>query len=151
MKVKYYDIQPSEAMESEIACEYCVELNELLQTADVVSLHVPLLPSTTHLINENNLKQMKSSAYLINTSSGPVIDEAALVTALQNKTIKGAGLDVFENEPVLKPGLTDLENVVITPHIASASEETRGRMSELVAININEFFLGEERQINYKY
>lgn len=144
MKVKYHDVGRSDALEADIPCEYCSDLKSLLNSSDVVSLHVPLLPETTHLMNKDTLAQMKSSAYLINTSRGPVIDEEALVEALKNKTIKGAGLDVFEDEPAMKPGLSTLENVVLTPHIASASEETRGRMSELVAININEFFLGNE-------
>lgn len=143
MKVIYCDIQRSEALD-EMGCEYFSELAELLHNSDVVSLHVPLLPQTTHLINVDSFNRMKSSAYIINTSRGPIIDEVALVEALKAKIIKGAGLDVFEDEPALKPGLVELENVVLTPHIASASEETRGRMSELVAININEFFLGKE-------
>lgn len=142
MKVKYSDIARSEALESEVECSYCESLEELLQTSDVVSIHVPLLPETTHLINTEKLAMMKNTAYLVNTSRGPVIDEKALVEALQNKVIRGAGLDVFENEPALVKGLAELDNVVLTPHIASGSEETRGRMSELVAININEFFLG---------
>lgn len=142
MKVRYHDIARSEELESEVGCEFCATLEELLQTSDVVSLHVPLLPQTTHLINEERFAMMKSSAYLINTSRGPVVDEKALVKALKNKTIRGAGLDVFEDEPKLAAGLVKLDNVVVTPHIASASIETRGRMSELVAYNINEFFLG---------
>jgi glyoxylate reductase len=142
MQVKYYDIARSEALEAEVQCEYCESLDGVLQSADVVSLHVPLLPATHHLINAERLAQMKPSAYLINTSRGPVIDEVALVEALKNGTVRGAGLDVFEDEPALKPGLAELDNVILTPHIASGSEETRGKMSELVAININEFFLG---------
>lgn len=142
MKVKYYDIARSEALEEAVDCEFCESLEDLLKEADVVTVHVPLLPQTKHLINAERLSLMKPSAYLINTSRGPVIDEAALVTALQNKIIKGAGLDVFENEPALTAGLAEIENVILTPHIASGSEETRGRMSELVATNINEFFLG---------
>jgi glyoxylate reductase len=142
MEVKYYDIARSEALEAEVSCEYCESLEEVLQSVDVVSVHVPLLPATHHLINAERLAMMKPSAYLINTSRGPVVDEAALVEALKNGTIRGAGLDVFEDEPALKPGLAELENVILTPHIASGSEETRGKMSELVAVNINEFFLG---------
>ena len=85
---------------------------------------------------------MKPSAYLINTSRGPVVDEGALVEALKNGTIRGAGLDVYEEEPKLAPGLTSLENVTITPHIASASEETRSKMSEMAAQNIVDFLEG---------
>jgi len=94
------------------------------------------LDSTRHLINAERLKVMKPTAYLINTSRGPVVDEKALVEALRNKTIKGAAIDVFENEPKMADGLSELENVLITPHIASATEETRGAMAELAAKNI---------------
>ena len=142
MQVKYYDIARSEALEAEVASEYYESLDALLKVSDVVSIHVPLLPQTQHLINAERLALMKSSAYLVNTSRGPVVDEGALVEALKNRTIRGAALDVFENEPALAPGLARLDNVIITPHIASASEETRNKMSELVGFNINEFFLG---------
>ena len=141
MQAKYYDIARSELLENEVSCEYCESLDDLLRTVDIVSIHVPLLPQTTHLINAERLALMKPSTYLINTARGPIVDEVALVEALKNGTIKGAGLDVFENEPALAAGLAELDNVIVTPHIASASEETRGKMSELVAININEFFL----------
>lgn len=144
MQVRYYDIARSEALEAAVDCEYCESLDELLAHADVVSVHVPLLPATKHLINTERLALMKPSAYLINTSRGPVVDEKALVKALKIGVIRGAGLDVFEDEPKLVRGLKQLDNVVLTPHIASGSEETRGRMSELVAYNINEFFLGHE-------
>lgn len=142
MRIIYQDIARSEALEAEVACEYRESVDDLLREADVVSIHVPLLSQTQHLINAERLAMMKSSAYIVNTSRGPVIDESALVDALKNKTIRGAGLDVFENEPALAKGLARLDNVVITPHIASASVETRGKMSELVGLNINEFFLG---------
>jgi glyoxylate reductase len=142
MRVIYQDIARSEALEAEVASEYRESVDDLLREADVVSIHVPLLPQTKHLINAERLAIMKPSAYLINTSRGPVVDEVALVAALKNHTIRGAGLDVFENEPALAKGLARLDNVILTPHIASASDETRGRMSELVAFNINEFFLG---------
>lgn len=142
MRVIYQDIVRSEALEAEVACEYRESVDDLLREADVVSIHVPLLPQTQHLINAERLAMMKPSAYLVNTSRGPVIDEEALVEALKNKTIRGAGLDVFEHEPALAKGLARLDNAIITPHIASASEETREKMSELVGFNINEFFLG---------
>jgi glyoxylate reductase len=142
MQVKYYDIARSEALEAEVPSEYFESLEKLLQVSDVVSIHVPLLPQTEHLINAERLALMKSSAYLVNTSRGPVVDEVALVDALKNHVIRGAALDVFENEPALAPGLARLDSVILTPHIASASEETRGKMSELVGLNVNEFFLG---------
>jgi lactate dehydrogenase-like 2-hydroxyacid dehydrogenase len=143
MRVVYHDVTKSEPFETETGGEFRETLEQLLQESDVVSIHVPLLPQTQHLINADRLALMKRSAYLINTSRGPVVDEVALVEALKNGTIRGAGLDVFENEPDFASGLVELDNVIITPHTASASEETRGRMSELVAININEFFLGK--------
>lgn len=142
MRVVYYDIKPSEHIEA-FGAEYRDTVEAVLQEADIVSVHVPLLDSTHHLINTERLSMMKPSAYLINTSRGPVIDEAALVEALRNKTIKGAGLDVYENEPALAPGLNELDNVVVTPHIASASEETRNKMSEMAAQNIIAFFNDE--------
>lgn len=144
MKVKYYDVARSEALEAELACDFCESVEEVLREADVVSIHVPLLPQTEHLLNAERLAMMKPSAYLVNTSRGPVIDEVALVEALKSKVIRGAGLDVFEFEPALAEGLATLENVTLTPHIASASDETRNKMSELVAENVNAFFRGEQ-------
>lgn len=144
MNVIYYDIKQNEALESEIDCTFKSTVEEVLKEADVVSVHVPLLESTKHLINKERLEMMKSTAYLINTSRGPVIDEAALVEALQNDTIKGAGLDVFEDEPQLAEGLAELPNATVTPHIASATEETRGKMSEIAARNIIDFLDGKE-------
>lgn len=143
MQVRYSDMSRSEKLEEEIDCSYCESLDELLQVSDVVSLHAPLLPSTHHLINAEKLALMKSTAYLINTSRGALIDEKALVEVLKDRRIKGAGLDVFENEPALADGLAELENVVLSPHIASASEETRNKMSEIVAENMIAFFKGE--------
>jgi glyoxylate reductase len=135
MNVLYNDLQRNERFEMDVKAQYC-ELPELLEQADIVSLNVPLLPSTHHLISTDQLKKMKDTAILINTSRGPVIDEKALVEALQNKEIMGAGLDVFENEPDLEPGLVELDNVVLTPHIASATIEARDDMATLVAKNV---------------
>lgn len=135
-KVIYYDIKRNEEFEKKFSAAYKENLEELLKEADYVTLHVPLLPTTRHLINEEKLKLMKKSAYIINTSRGAVVDEKALVKALKEKWIKGAALDVFENEPKIAPGLSELDNVILTPHIASATEETRTKMSELVAENI---------------
>ncbi len=136
MQIAYYDVAKNAAIEQETGATYYASVDELLPVADVVSLHVPLLPTTTHLINAERLGRMKRTAYLVNTSRGPVIDEAALVMALQKGIIKGAALDVFEHEPELAPGLAELSNIVITPHIASASEETRSAMAEVAADNI---------------
>lgn len=143
MRVIYHDIARSNTLEESVECTYCDSLPQVLSEADVVSLHVPLRPETTHLIGREELQTMKATAYLINTSRGPVIDESALVTALQERVIRGAGLDVYEDEPALAAGLAALDNVVLTPHIASASEETRNQMSEMVAENMITFFAGE--------
>jgi glyoxylate reductase len=113
----------------------CLPLEELLASSDVVSLHCPLTPETHHLIDAAALSQMRSTAYLINTARGPVVDEAALVDALRAGTIAGAGLDVFENEPEVHPGLLELENAVLIPHLGSATVETRTAMAELAARN----------------
>jgi len=111
-------------------------LPDLLGEADYVSLHVSLSDETRHLIGEKELGQMKSSAFLINTSRGPVVDEAALVTALKAHRIAGAGLDVYENEPELVPGLADQENAILLPHVGSATIDTRTRMAELAVDNL---------------
>jgi glyoxylate reductase len=120
-----------------------VPMDDLLARSDFITLHTPLLPGTRHLIDASALKKMKSTACVINTSRGPVIDEAALVEALRNGVIAGAGLDVYENEPTLTPGLRELENVTLLPHIGSASYATRGKMAEMAARNIIAYFNGE--------
>ncbi len=142
MKVAYYDIARNDRLEQECHAEICNNIEDVLKVSDAVSIHVPLLDSTKHLINADRLKMMKPTAYLLNTSRGPVIDEVALVEALQNKVIAGAGLDVFENEPKLAPGLAELPNVVLTPHIASGTESTRQDMSRMAATNLIEFLEG---------
>lgn len=143
MKVLYYDVNRNEELEKKLGLEYA-DLETILKEADFISVHVPLLPITKHLISEAQLKMMKPSAYLINTSRGPVIDEKALVEALKNRVIAGAALDVFEEEPKMAPGLAELDNVIVTPHTASATEETRDAMSELAAKNIIEVLEGRE-------
>lgn len=110
-------------------------LDELLATSDVVSIHVPLGPETTHLIGQPQLARMKRSAYLVNTSRGPVVDEAALAWALGERLIAGAALDVFEDEPRVHAGLLGCENVVLTPHLGSGTVETRTAMADLAARN----------------
>jgi len=135
-KVIYYDVKRNEEFEKEFGAVFCETPELLLAQSDFVSIHVPLLPTTHHLIDANRLKMMKPSAYLINTSRGPIVDEKALAEALKNNVIKGAAIDVFENEPAIEPGLIGLENVILTPHIASATEETRSKMAELAAENI---------------
>lgn len=143
MKVIYNDIKRGEEFEKNTGAEYRETTEDVLKEADVVSIHVPLLPSTEHLMNAERLAMMKPTAYLINTSRGPVIDEVALVEALKTGVIRGAGLDVFEHEPALAEGLKDLPNAVITPHIASASQETRDAMSRIVAEDVIAFLNGE--------
>ncbi len=136
MNICYYDIKQNDEFEKEYHAEFKATVDEVLEVADVVTVHVPLLDTTRHLLNKERLLKMKKGAYLINSSRGPVIDESALVEVLTDKKIKGAALDVFEDEPQLASGLSELENVVITPHIASATEETRGKMAEMAAQSI---------------
>jgi glyoxylate reductase len=136
MDVVYYDVKKSDFFDKDLDARFIENPEELLKQSDVVSIHVPLLDSTKHMINSARLKMMKPTSYLINTSRGPVVDENALVVALRNHTIAGAGLDVFENEPALAPGLAELPNVVITPHIASATLPAREEMATLAAKNI---------------
>jgi glyoxylate reductase len=121
-----------------------VELDTALREADFVSLHVPLTQQTHHLIGRRELELMKSTAYIINTARGPVIDEQALVDALRVRRIAGAGLDVYENEPVLTPGLAELDNVVCIPHLGSSTEATRSRMAVMAASNILAVLNGHE-------
>ena len=136
MNVIYYDIKQNAGFEASIGAAFKATPEELLKEADVVSVHVPLLDSTKHLVNAQRLAMMKETAYLVNTSRGPVVDEVALAEALKNGIIKGAALDVGETEPKWAPGLIDLPNVVLTPHIASATTEARAAMGELAAKNI---------------
>lgn len=135
MDILYHDIVPNKEIEKKYKAKR-VSFSELLKRSDAVSIHVPLLPSTRHLINAKALNQMKKTAVLVNTSRGPVVDETALVRALKAKTIAGAGLDVFEFEPKTAPGLATLDNAVLTPHIASATIEARTKMGELATQNI---------------
>jgi len=125
----------SPELEAELVAEWVGELDELVATADVVSLHCPLTPETHHLIDARRLALMKPGAYLVNTTRGPVVDEAALTAALREGMIAGAGLDVFENEPAIHPGLIELEQAVLIPHLGSATIETRTAMAVLAARN----------------
>ncbi len=135
MNVVYYDVKQNPAFEAEYGARY-MQLPELLREADFVSIHVPLLPTTKHLMGEKEFALMKKTAYMVNTSRGPIVDEVALVHALQSGVIAGAALDVFESEPKMAPGLEKLDNVIITPHTASATIETRAKMAQLAAENI---------------
>jgi len=148
MKLSYYDVKRNDELESKYGATFCPTVEEVLKTADVVSIHVPLLPTTQHLINTERLAMMKKSAYLINTSRGPVVDENALVVALKKGVIAGAGLDVFEFEPKLAKGLAKLPNVVLTPHIASGTLEARQEMATLSTTNIIQVLEGGVPQNN---
>jgi len=117
-------------------------LDRLLSTSDVISLHCPLTSDTRHLINQTTLARMKRSAYLVNASRGPVVDEAALVWALENRLIAGAALDVYEREPEIHKGLSALENVVLSPHLGSSTIETRTTMIQLAADNVIDVLSG---------
>lgn len=141
MRVVYSDERRSDQAERELGVEY-VPFERLLAEADFVSVHVPLMPSTRHLIDAAALRKMKPTAVLINTSRGPVVDERALAEALRDGVIAAAGLDVYEWEPVVEPLLMELENVVLLPHVASASEKTRTRMAVRAAQNILAFLDG---------
>jgi glyoxylate reductase len=121
-----------------------VELGELLERSHVVSLHCPLTPETRHLIDADALARMRDDAYLVNTARGPVVDEAALAAALHDGVIAGAALDVFEREPEVHPGLVGLENVVLVPHLGSATVETRTAMAELAAANVAAVLRGDD-------
>jgi glyoxylate reductase len=120
-----------------------LSLDRLLTTSDVVSLHVPLTDDTRHLIDKRALTRMKRSAYLVNTARGPVVDEEALAWALQHHLLSGAALDVYENEPVVHPGLLTLENVLLVPHLASGTTETRTAMAGLAVENVRAVLAGK--------
>ena len=143
MDLVYHDQYRNEEAECELGARY-LELDELLGTSDFVSIHTPLTPETTHLIGAEELERMKPEAVLVNTSRGPVVDESALVNALAGRLIFAAGLDVYENEPEVHPKLLELENVVLAPHIGSASIETRDKMAALAAENLAAVLRGEE-------
>ena len=143
MRILYTDAvrAPAEA-EKELHAEF-VDRDTLFREADFITIHVPLMPETRHLICKENLDKMKRTAYLVNTSRGPVVDEAALAEALENRKIAGAALDVFENEPKVNPALIPRKDVILTPHIASASVETRTKMAVMAANNVAALLKGQ--------
>lgn len=135
MRTLYHDaVRADAATERELGTTY-VDKPSLLKESDFVTLHTPLLPETRHLISADELKTMKPSAFLVNAARGPIVNEADLVRALREGWIAGAGLDVYEEEPKVRPGLLSLPNVVLAPHIASASHETRLKMATLAVEN----------------
>ncbi|MGB9619295.1 MAG: NAD(P)-dependent oxidoreductase, partial [Armatimonadota bacterium] len=138
MTVQYFDAVRSQEAESKLGARF-VDLDTLLATSDFVSIHVPLTEATRHLIGERELGLMKPTAILVNTSRGPVVDQRALYSALRDQRIAGAGLDVFEKEPIPRDDpLLSLENVVVAPHIGSASVATRTKMAMMAAENLVE-------------
>ncbi|MGA8143209.1 MAG: D-glycerate dehydrogenase [Candidatus Acidiferrales bacterium] len=143
MRILYSDAVRAPAdVEKELHAQF-VDRDRLFRESDFISLHVPLLPDTRHLISKENLEKMKRTAFLINTSRGPVVDEAALADALENKKIAGAALDVFEAEPKVHPALVGRKDVILTPHIASASVDTRTKMAVMAANNVVTLFDGK--------
>jgi lactate dehydrogenase-like 2-hydroxyacid dehydrogenase len=142
MKIIYSNTRRNPQVEQELGATF-VDKETLLRESDFLTLHVPLTPETRHYIGEKELKLMKKTAVLINASRGPVVDEKALFNALKEKQIWGAGLDVFENEPEIVPGLTAFDNVVVVPHIASATPETRINMGKIAANNIIKVLNGQ--------
>lgn len=143
MKVIYHNRNRNKDFEKEFAAPY-VGLEELLRRSDFISLHPPLTESTRHMISDRELGMMKRNAVLINTSRGPVVDEKALVRALKDKRLFGAGLDVYENEPEIEAELKALDNVILLPHIGSATLDTRKKMAMLAAANVYEVLNGRK-------
>src|ERR671936_851082 len=136
MRLLYTDaVRAPAQVERELGAQF-VDKETLFRDADFVTLHVPLLPETHHYVSITELKLMKKTAHLINASRGPVVDEAALVQALRERWIAGAGLDVYEHEPALTPGLAELDNVVLAPHLGSATVEARTAMADHAAENL---------------
>jgi glyoxylate reductase len=143
MRVLYYDVYRMQPEEEATYHMTYMPMEDVLGQSDFISVHTPYMPSTHHLISERELKMMKPTAILINTARGPIVDEKALARALQSKTIAAAGLDVFENEPAVEPELLSMENVVLLPHIASASLKTRTLMATMASDNIIAHYKGE--------
>ncbi|MBE0431992.1 D-glycerate dehydrogenase [candidate division WOR-3 bacterium] len=148
MKVLYYDVQPLSAVDEKgCGVEYC-PLNNLLDVSDFVSVHAPLNAQTHHLISAAEFRGMKRTAFLINTARGPIIDEKALVHALKSGQIAGCALDVYENEPAITTGLLGMDNVVLVPHIGSASIETRTKMALMAAGNVIAVLIDQKKPPN---
>jgi glyoxylate reductase len=143
MEILYHNRSRNEEAEKELGARY-LDLDDLLRESDFVSIHTPLTDETRHLIGERELGLMRETAVLVNTSRGPVVDEAALADALQDGRIFAAGLDVYEEEPKVHPRLLELENAVLAPHIGSATIETRDRMATLAAENLRAVLQGEQ-------
>ncbi len=136
MKIAYFDRERNEQLDSELDAKYVSVVDELLPLSDVISVHLPLTDETRHLFNQERFSKMKPGALFVNTARGAIVDEAALAEALRSRQLSGAALDVFENEPTVHPELIKLTNVILTPHIASATREAREQMSVVAADNI---------------
>jgi glyoxylate reductase len=145
MTVLYNKHNPDPEAEKELGVKF-VSLDDLLATSDVVTLHVPLTEETRHMMNKETLGKMKKGAFLVNTARGPVVDEHDLVEALKSGQLTGAALDVYDNEPNISPELIGMENVVLTPHIASATHEARNKMGEQAVGAIIDFFSNQKPQ-----
>jgi glyoxylate reductase len=143
MEILYHNRSRNEEAEKELGARY-LQLPDLLSESDFISIHTPLTDETRHLIGEEELERMKPAAVLVNTARGPVVNEGALADALENGRIFAAGLDVYEEEPKVHPKLLQLENVVLAPHIGSASVETRDKMATLAAENLRAVLQGEQ-------
>jgi len=144
MNIAYSNRRPvSPQVEAELGAQF-MSMDELLSTSDVVSLNCPYSPATHHLMSTAQFEMMQHSAFLVNTARGPIVDEAALVHALRSGQIAGAGLDVFEDEPTVHPGLFECENAVVIPHLGSATHETRAAMARLAAHNAVNVLAGVE-------
>ncbi len=139
MKILYFDVRRSEDFELLTDAKF-ESVHEILKKSDIVTLHVPLTDRTRHLIGREEFKLMKDSAILINTARGPIVDEEALIWAIKEKEIAGAGLDVYEHEPDISPELLKMKNLIFSPHTASATFETRSEMSRIAAQNIVDVF-----------
>lgn len=144
VNIIYFDIAPNKDFEKELGAVFFEKYEDVLRQSDIVSVHTPLTKDTVHMIDKSKISLMKKTAYLINTSRGPVIDENALFEALRDGVIAGAGLDVFEFEPKVTDGLLSLSNVVLTPHIASSTLRAREEMAKIAATNIIDFLEGNE-------
>lgn len=142
MRVLYHDVAPNLTLETELGAEL-VDLDRLLAESDYVSIHTPLMPATRHLITLDRISRMKKTAYLINTSRGPVVRESDLLEALRRRLIAGAAIDVYEFEPDMTAGLEELDNIVITPHTASATVGARNGMAQKAATNLAAMLRGE--------
>lgn len=149
VKIGYHNRSPlSVDVEKKLAASYYENLSDLLRTSDIISFHCPLTDATRHLLNRDNIKLLKSSAYVINTSRGPVIEEEALAEALHRGDISGAGIDVFEEEPSVHPRLLTAPNTVLLPHIGSATVTTRTKMAELAVDVVVQTLSGHKEELN---